>query len=181
MSREYIPLAVDDLSTFSRALAKQLEASEGKPSHLSLMNMLARAAGWRNFQHLKASLSAGERLAQTDEQIPAEPVDMARVERAVRLFDAEGRMLRLPSRRAVQILCVWAMWARLPRGDVMTERALNELLNQWHHFGDPAVLRRDMVEMGMLSRNSDGTDYRRIEQAPPASARELIRRLAARA
>ena len=37
-----------------------------------------------------------------------------------------------------------------------------------------------MVELGLLTRNSDGTDYRRVEQKPPADARELIRRLATR-
>lgn len=178
MSRQMISLSITDLSAFSRALAKQLEAG-GTASHLSLMNMLARAGGWRNFQHLKASQAAGERLEAVAAPAP-ERVDMARVERALRLFDEEGRWTRFPSRRAVQILCVWAMWARIPRGKAMGERELNDLLNQWHLFGDPALLRRDMVEMGMLTRNADGTDYRRIEARPPAEARALIGRLSAR-
>ena len=65
MPRQSIPLAIADLSQFSRALGAQLAARPDKvPSHLSLMNMLARAAGFRNFQHLRAG-------AEPEAQVPA--------------------------------------------------------------------------------------------------------------
>ncbi|WP_444429852.1 hypothetical protein ACTTAM_16345 [Rhodobacter capsulatus] len=55
MPRQSIPLAIADLSQFSRALGAQLAVRPDRaPSHLSLLNMLARAAGFRNFQHLRA-------------------------------------------------------------------------------------------------------------------------------
>ena len=80
----------------------------------------------------------------------------------------------------MQELCLWALWARLPRGAVQSERAVSALLDGWHLFGDAAVLRRDMVGLGLLSRQAGATDYRRVEQPPPPEARALIGLLAAR-
>jgi hypothetical protein len=47
-------------------------------------------------------------------------------------------------------------------------------------FGDPALLRREMFDRGMVWRTPDGREYRRIEDKPPALARALIRQLQAR-
>lgn len=176
MSRQAISFEIEDLSAFARTLGKQLQGADGAPSHLSLLNMLARAGGYRNFQHLRAEGAARQVPVGADD----EAFDPRPVERAFIQFDAAGLLLRFPAKRSLQILCLWALWARLPRGEVMSERRINELLTAMHLFQDPAVLRRDMVELGLLTRNSDGTDYRRVEQKPPADARELIRRLATR-
>lgn len=175
MTRDTIPLSVADLSAFSRALARQLAAAPGLPSHLALMNMLARAGGFRNYQHLRASHAAGARMEAAPP--PEAPADLALAERAINQFDRQGRLKQWPARRNVQVLCLWALWSRLPRGQVMTERQVSDLLRDWHLFHDPAILRRDMVEMGLLSRR-EGMDYRRVEQAPPATALALIRQLA---
>ena len=49
-----------------------------------------------------------------------------------------------------------------------------------HLFGDPAILRRDMVGQDMLSRTDDGSVYRRNERRPPAEALALIRAVSRR-
>ena len=53
MTKDTLPLPVPDLSAFARSLRKELTAAPEVPSHLALMNMLARSAGFRNFQHLR--------------------------------------------------------------------------------------------------------------------------------
>lgn len=85
MSRQSIPLVVEDISAFARALARQINDGAESPSHLSLMNMLSRAAGFRNFQHLRAAQMAGERLATPD--LPVS-VDHLLVERTLNQFDS---------------------------------------------------------------------------------------------
>ncbi len=174
MARHPVPLVADDISAFSRALAEQLQSREEPPGHLSLMNMLARAAGFQNYQHLRAAHAAGRRLADPDR---SEPVDHRLVERALNRFDQAGRLQRWPSRRAVQDICVWALWTRLPIGVTMHEREVNDILRAAHLFGDPAVLRRRLVTLGLVSRNRDGSDYRRLEKRPPPEARRLIAHL----
>ncbi len=173
MTKDSLILPVADLSSFSRALARQLQPAA--PSHLTLMNMLARAAGYRNLQHLRAAQTAGAKLA-----LPPEAVDHGLVTRALAQFDEGARLRQWPARRAVQILCLWALWARLPRNVSMTERQISAALNTLHHFGDAAILRRDMVALGLLRRTIDGCDYQRLESRPPPEARTLIQHLTSR-
>ncbi|WP_370206260.1 DUF2087 domain-containing protein [Pararhodobacter marinus] len=176
MTRDLIPLTTPDVSHFARALSRQMPEA-GKPSHLELLNMLARAAGFRNHQHLRAAHAARARL---DAPAPDEGFDAARVERALGCFDAGGMLARWPARRNLQILCLWALWARLRPGAVLDERGLNAALDGWHAFGDRALLRRDMIGLGLMTRSPDGRAYRRVEQRPPPEARALIRLLAGR-
>lgn len=177
MSRQTIPLVADDLSRFTRALAQQLGGAPAPLGHLSLMNMLARAAGFRNVQHLRAAHLARSRL---DALPRPETIDHRVVERALFQFDAAGRLARWPSRRPVQELCLWALWARLPAARTLDERAVSVLLRREHLFEDPAILRRSLAGMGLVERSRDGSAYRRQERRPPAEARELIRILGER-
>ncbi|QDC08543.1 DUF2087 domain-containing protein [Oceanicola sp. D3] len=173
MPKPSVPLSVPDISAFARALARQLDAP---PGHQSLLNMLARAAGFRNYQHLNAANTARARL----EEPPQPPADHRQVERAMAQWDEAARLRQWPARRAVQELCLWALWARLPAGTTLHERDVNGALNLAHCFDDAAILRRSLIGMGLLARNTDGTDYRRLEKAPPPEARALIGHLSAR-
>jgi hypothetical protein len=170
MTRVTVSLPVPDISTFAKALKRDWPSEP--PGHLSLLNHLARAAGFGNIQHLRAS-----QLAEARGEAPKPVVDHALVERLLRHFDKAGRLLRWPSRTSVQWQVVWVLWSHLPSGEAMTERGVSQRLNDWHLFGDAAILRRTMVEIGLLTRNPDATDYRRVERAPPPEIQTLIRRL----
>jgi hypothetical protein len=50
-------------------------------------------------------------------------------------------------------------------------------IKRWHVFGDHALLRRALIGWRLMQRNQDGTDYRRIEQKPPAELQPLLARL----
>jgi hypothetical protein len=139
--------------------------------------MLARANGYRNFQHYRAQLAAQDRL---ESRLPApepECVDLVRIKRLLRMFDSEGRLARWPSKRSQQELCLWVIWSKLPVRQVLTEKEINLLLNGNHLFGDHALLRRWLCDYGMMNRTRDGREYRRVEKRPPAEALELIRQL----
>lgn len=178
MSRTRFPLMAEDISAFARTLSRELAASDTPPGHLSLLNMLARSSGFRNFQHLRAAHAAGERLAATP--LPPEPVDHDLVERAARQFGPEGRLRQWPSRHGIQTLCLWVLWSRLPAGLEMNENQVNAKLNANHDFGDPAILRRSLFGMGLVTRERDGSGYRRQERRPPPEVRALIRLLESR-
>ncbi len=137
------------------------------------MNMLARAGGYRNYQHLRDSAAAGLRL----DAEPPPPADLKLVERALRHFDAEGRLARWPVRTAQQRLAAFVLWSRLPAGVVMNEASVNDILRLWHGFGDHALLRRTLVATGLVTRTQDGRAYRRVECRPDPEAAALIRQL----
>ncbi|MEP4198762.1 MAG: DUF2087 domain-containing protein [Aliishimia sp.] len=175
MTKTPVPLRVNDMTVFTRSLSQQL--GETSPSHLKLMNIVARAAGFQNVQHMRAASAAARRL----DDVPSDIIVDARVvERTLHQFDQVGKLLRWPSKRSVQTLALWALWATLPSNTSLSERTVNDIFDEEHHFKDSATLRRTMISCGMLTRQVDGTDYRRVEQKPPAEAKAIIRELSAR-
>lgn len=175
MPKTPLPLRADDLTFFVRALSEQL--GDVSPSHLTLMNMAARAAGYQNVQHMRSAHAAELRLTRAVDETP---MNARAVERALHQFDIKGRLKQWPSKRSVQTLVLWALWATFPTSQLLKEQEVNERLAQEHLFGDPATLRRMMISYELLSRRNDGTDYRRIEQKPPAEAKALIQVLGSR-
>ncbi len=178
MSRTAVPLRVDDLSPFAKTLRQGLSQHEGTPTHVELLNLLAKAAGFANYQHLRADAEAAERLQAAAE--PGPRADLGQVEKAARYFDDAGVLTSWPSRFGLQTLCQWVFWSRIPRGEAFSEVEISGMIRGWHGFGDHALIRRAMVDARMLERSVDGREYRRIERAPPAELEPLLGHLAAR-
>jgi hypothetical protein len=191
MSRIPLPLAVDDITAFARSLRTCLTASQAAPSHLELLNWLAKAAGYKNFQHFRAAShpnlpEAEPEPAAVPEPVAApeptpEPVSETRLKRLARLYDAAGRLTRWPSKRGMQLTCLWTVWAAIPSREVFDEPGVTRILAGAHLFGDPVLLRRGLCDMGLLWRTPDCRAYRRVERKPPPEALELMRRVRAKA
>lgn len=168
MTRAAIPYAVADISALAKFLREQLSVRATPPGHVEMLNLLARAAGARNFQHFRA-MSAPAAAAPVEP-----PADLKRVEKVARLFDSSGRLLSWPAKSSHQALALWAFWAAMAPGEGFTEQGFSAWLTARHAFGDSAILRRSMVGAELVSRTIDGRDYRRIEQRPPPDALALI-------
>jgi hypothetical protein len=173
MTRSVFPFYAGDISELARSLRSQLAACDHTPGHVELLNMLARAAGSRNFQHFRAQMVAEKRLMRPGEA-PA-PIDYVEIQRLSRYFDANGRWLRWPRKFSHQDPCLWVLWSKIPPRQTFSEREMNTLLRANHLFEDPALLRREMKDRGMLKRTLDGRVYRRVERKPPHTAVALIR------
>jgi hypothetical protein len=179
MPRTAIPLQVADLSPFAKTLRQSLSQREGTPTHVELLNLLARAAGFQNYQHLRADAETADRLKAAAE--PGPRANLAQVEKAARYFDRAGILASWPSRFAHQTLCLWVLWSRIPRGAVFNEREISDAIRDWHDFGDHALIRRAMIDAKMLERTVDGREYRRIERTPPPELAPLLAHLMERA
>ncbi|WP_300163258.1 DUF2087 domain-containing protein [Solidesulfovibrio sp.] len=186
MSRVPLPLAVDDITAFARSLRARLTEAQAAPSHLQMLNWLAKAAGYKNFQHFRAvarpdlaarAVPAETAVTSAPPSTP-EPVNETRLKRLVRLYDAEGRLTLWPSKRGMQLACLWTMWAAIPSREVFDEPGVTRILAGAHLFGDPVLLRRELCDLGLLWRTPDCRTYRRVERKPPAEALELLRRVA---
>ena len=177
MSKLHVPFSVPDITTLARSLREQLGKLDHAPSHVEMLNMLARANGHANFQHLRADAQAQSRLST----VPAEErVDHARVEKVLRHFNDAGTMIRWPSKTNHQTLCLWVIWSRIPADQRFSEREINQLIIEGHSFGDHALLRRSMIDAPMLTRTPDGRLYRRIEKKPDPDALALLASIAQR-
>ncbi|BAU41635.1 MULTISPECIES: DUF2087 domain-containing protein [Cyanophyceae] len=77
-------------------------------------------------------------------------------------LDDQGRVTRWPSKRnraRVQTLVLWYLAEKFAAGRTYTEREVNQLLNEHHTFCDPALLRRELFEHGLLQRERNGSAY----------------------
>lgn len=113
----------------------------------------------------------------TDEN-PSDPVIEKRIARTARCFDATGRLLRWPSRRADQELALWIVWSQLPADGQLSELEVNAMLRTWHDYEDYVLLRRELCELDLLRRTPDGRIYRRVAHDMPADAAALLARIA---
>jgi len=192
MTRTALPFSAPDLSAFARALRKSLlehHAAHGEPpGHVALMNMMARGIGVRSLQALKAGAQLPPRPAAsppptvTTASSPPAPQagdaeaaalsDTAR--KALRQFDADGKLVRWPTRLGVQRLALWILWTRFDRARVYDEPEVNAILRAWHHFGDHATLRRELVNHGLMTRKSDCSEYRKARVQPDGEVRALL-------
>jgi hypothetical protein len=190
MPRELMPLHAADLSTFAKALraqlAERLDSGAGLPGHVEMLNLLARAAGHRNVQALKAARPVVAPPADTTAAPhrwhgPKHPALGAAADRVLRLFDAHGRLLRWPARRAEQVLALWCLWLPFDGKRRYSEREVNEVLNMHHAFGDHCLLRRELVEAKLLARTPGGAEYRKLAARPDDETAALLRAVRQRA
>ena len=175
MTRSVIPLNAPDLSGFARqlrrTLAEHIAQHADLPGHQAMLNHIARAAGHRNLQALQAS-SPRTRPAPAVTALP--PALSAAATKALGSFDRWGRMSRWPHKYSVQRLALWVMWMQFESRRVYTEREVNAVLKAWHTWGDHVTLRRELINDRLLTRKSDGSQYRKVAARPDDEARSLM-------
>ncbi|MFO1412646.1 MAG: DUF2087 domain-containing protein [Burkholderiales bacterium] len=178
MTREAIPLVVPDAGTFARALGRALVARHADkpdpPGHVELLNLLARAAGHRSYQGMRAAARMPAAATARD-AAPAAPALTPAARKALNQFDAEGRLVRWPHKYSVQRLAMWVLWTQFDAKRVYTEREVNEVLKRWHTWGDHVTLRRELVNHRLLARKSDCSEYRKVRARPDDEVRWLLR------
>ena len=178
MTREAIPFAVPDVGTFARTLGRALGARHlakpEPPGHVELLNLLARAAGHRSYQGLRAA-SQMPRSAPSADAAPAAPTLTPAARKALTQFDAEGRLTRWPHKFSVQRLAMWVLWTHFDARRVYTEREVNEILKRWNTWGDHVTLRRELIDHRLLTRKSDCSEYSKLPARPDDETRWLLR------
>jgi len=174
MSRTLVSLMVEDVSALARGLRKRLETTDGIPSHVEMLNLIAKSGGYKNIQHLKAEQDS---TVAVEGLPPAVEINPKRVKKATTYFDLQGRLGSWPKKHSLRLLCLWVLWSRLPARTPLSELEIDERLSLDHTFCDHALLRRMMVDNGMIARTADGREYHRLEKQPPAEALEVFKRL----
>ncbi|MFO1271580.1 MAG: DUF2087 domain-containing protein [Rubrivivax sp.] len=175
MTREALPFVAPDLSAFARALARSLaERTEPKPpGHVEMLNLIARAAGHRNHQALRAAMQVPPpALAAEDRPLPL-PLS-ANARKALQQFDSRGRLVRWPNKFSVQKLAMWCLWTLFEQRRVYTEKEVNAVLKAANAFDDHVTLRRELINHRLLARKSDCSEYRKLPARPDDETRALL-------
>lgn len=85
-------------------------------------------------------------------------------------LDRNGLVTTWPAKQKRQNAVLAYLGTKFVIGEVYTEAQVNALLNQWHTYGDPAYLRRELVDRGYLNRTDDGAEYWRTFRNPSAAS-----------
>lgn len=127
-----------------------------------------RVRAFARLEELGLVRRAGEGWAFADEglrEILAESAPV-RPTGPARFLDREGRIDRYPlADRDRRELFVWIADQTLPHGEVWTESEVNERLDAMAPGGDVAVLRRYLVDFGLLERTRSGSEYARVDES----------------
>jgi hypothetical protein len=78
-------------------------------------------------------------------------------------LNSEGQVTAWPSKHANKQLVLEYLLQKFSNTKVYTEREVNDILRSWHTFDDWAVLRRSLVDYGYMTRDTDGSNYRRVK------------------
>ena len=174
MVREATSLVVEDLSSFARSLGRGLAERRATapdlPGHVELQNLIARAAGFRNLQALKALKAAPPEAQPARAALPLS--DTAR--RALMRFDSCGRLERWPTKFAIQRMAMWVLWTRFDANRVYTESEVNAILKSANAFGDHVTLRRELINHRLMARKSDCSEYRKLQVRPDDEVQALL-------
>ncbi len=91
------------------------------------------------------------------ENIPQDDITM-------RFLDKDGKIRVWPAKRDKQLSVLRYLSEKFEPGRRYAEREVNALIESWHTFGDLFLLRRGVVDAGLLSRTRNGSEYWRAEE-----------------
>jgi hypothetical protein len=188
--RELTSFSVADVSSLAKSLRAAIAAQADAPSQVQMLNWLAKGAGFQNYQSLRAgSSSAAARATNAlvaPTTLPSKSVEgaapaalSAHATKALTQFDEHGKLSRWPHKFAVQRIAMWGLWLRFDAKKRYTEKEVNSVLKAWHSYGDHVTLRRELVNMQLLARKSDCSEYWKVAQQPNEEVKAFLRALRA--
>jgi Uncharacterized protein conserved in bacteria (DUF2087) len=70
---------------------------------------------------------------------------------------------------------MWALWMHFDAKRVYREREVNTVLARLNTFGDHVTLRRELINMKLMSRKSDCSEYRKEPARPSDEVRAFLK------
>lgn len=160
MSKNLIPFSCDDISALAKSLRKQLQCHESFPSHVEMLNILAKATGLQNFQQLRQQHVEQSSFAQPN-------LSMAIPKCLMPFMDTEYIMHTWPAKYSTQKKSLWFFWCRFQYQQSYSEQQVNDILKNFLAFDDFALIRRELCNHKLLKRTDDGRNYWRSSAKPP--------------
>ena len=75
------------------------------------------------------------------------------------LLDDQGILIKRPSKQSKQLVVLAYLAEKIDNEKIYSEKEFNEFLRQRHHFGDEALLRRELYMKEYIDREIDGSKY----------------------
>ncbi|MFT4146843.1 MAG: DUF2087 domain-containing protein [Mobilitalea sp.] len=82
-------------------------------------------------------------------------------------LDDQGRITQLSQKTNKRAATLCYLADKFEAGRNYTEKEVNTICEKWHTFGDYFILRRELVDYGLLQRELDGSRYWKPEYVLP--------------
>lgn len=77
-------------------------------------------------------------------------------------LDGHGRVTKWPSKQHLKVEVVKYIADKFEDDQIYTEKEVNAIICKWHTYGDYFMLRRGMIECGLMKRTRDGAQYWKV-------------------
>ena len=74
-------------------------------------------------------------------------------------MNESSQLVVLPAKYKKKLIAYYYLASKIVIGKRYTESDINDILNQWTVFHDPATLRRELYNKHLLNRTEDGKYY----------------------
>jgi hypothetical protein len=74
-------------------------------------------------------------------------------------LDADGKIKIWPAKQEKKKEILEYLALKFEGNGFYTEKEVNAIIENWHSFGDYFLLRRELVDYGLLSRTTNGLKY----------------------
>ena len=157
---EIVVIELDRLDFSPQGESRILDIKEGDAG----FGPYTDEANWRLisgfFNHPEVSRLMGlpEPEAMID-FIAALPKNYDRTNEIVLRFLEEEKVSQIPVKKTYKIYILKYLASKFEAGKEYTEAEVNAVIGQWHTFGDYFVLRRELVDSGLMKRLPNGSRY----------------------
>lgn len=76
-------------------------------------------------------------------------------------LDKENKIYVLPKKKDIRLIVYSYLAEKFEMGREYKEKEVNSIISNNHSFNDTCLVRREMIEYGLLSRNDNGTSYKK--------------------
>jgi hypothetical protein len=84
--------------------------------------------------------------------------------------DQEGKLTLFPAKRRNKLISLFYLATKFEPDIIYTEKQINEIIEANHTFQDKWLLRRELINVGLLCRLTDGSQYWLSKEAPSIEA-----------
>jgi hypothetical protein len=78
---------------------------------------------------------------------------------------SSGKICKFTQKQKIKYALLEYLAGKFEIDRTYSEREVNAICDKWHTFGDYFLLRRELVDNGLLCRERDGSKYWRAETA----------------
>lgn len=76
-----------------------------------------------------------------------------------RFLDEEGKIKQLPAKKEARHIVLAYLAEKFETDRDYSEKEVNAVIDSWHTFGDYFLLRRELIDSGLMRRERDGSRY----------------------